>query len=162
SSCGTDLGSHPAGLGGLSFNGGSTQSLAPTPGSFAINHGTNTPCPTIDQRYASRPATAADPRDIGAIEVDGTAPLGTPPANQTVEATSAAGAVATYTNATATDNVDGPVPATCTPASGSTFPLGVDTVTCSATDSSGNTGTATFTITVADTTGPAFTAPADQ
>jgi hypothetical protein len=37
---------------------------------------------------------------------------------------------------------------TCTPASGSTFPLGATTVTCSATDTAGNTGSSTFTVTV--------------
>src|SRR5262249_25835627 len=82
-SCGMDLGSHAPHLAPLAANGGSTLSLRPLPGSFAINHGTNTPCPTIDQRYASRPATAVDPCDIGSIEVDGTPPVVTPPANQT-------------------------------------------------------------------------------
>jgi len=46
----------------------------------------------------------------------------------------------------ATDAVDGPVPIICTPASGSFFPLGPTLVVCTATDSSGNTATATFTI----------------
>lgn len=45
--------------------------------------------------------------------------------------------------ATATDAHDGPVPVTCTPASGSFFPIGTTTVTCSATDAAGNTGTDT-------------------
>ena len=47
------------------------------------------------------------------------------PANATVEATSATGAIFTYT-ATATDLVDGSVAVSCTPASGATFPLGAD------------------------------------
>ena len=51
------------------------------------------------------------------------------PANATVEATSATGAIFTYT-ATATDLVDGSVAVTCTPASGATFPLGPTTVSC--------------------------------
>ncbi|MFE9858726.1 HYR domain-containing protein [Streptomyces sp. NPDC005780] len=42
---------------------------------------------------------------------------------------------------TATDAQDGTLPATCTPASGSFFPVGTTTVTCSATDAAGNTGT---------------------
>lgn len=46
--------------------------------------------------------------------------------------------------------------------SGTTFPLGDTTVTCSATDAHGNTGTATFTVTVRDTTAPALTVPADS
>ncbi|MFI6648118.1 VWA domain-containing protein [Streptomyces sp. NPDC050529] len=52
------------------------------------------------------------------------------------------GARITYT-ATATDAQDGELPVTCTPASGSLFPVGTTTVTCSATDTAGNTGTDT-------------------
>jgi len=48
----------------------------------------------------------------------------------------------------ASDAVDGPVPAACEPASGSAFEIGRTEVTCTATDSSGNTATARFTITV--------------
>jgi HYR domain len=49
---------------------------------------------------------------------------------------------------TAQDEVDGVVPVTCSPSSGSPFALGRTRVTCSATDMSGNTSTATFTVTV--------------
>ncbi|HSB88234.1 MAG TPA: HYR domain-containing protein, partial [Ilumatobacteraceae bacterium] len=81
-----------------------------------------------------------------------------------VEATSPAGAVINYP-VTAIDNVDGPVPFTCVPPPGSTFPIGattdgVTTVTCSATDSAGNTGTGTGTMTVRDTTPPLLNLPA--
>jgi hypothetical protein len=48
----------------------------------------------------------------------------------------------------AKDAVDGSMPATCTPASGTTFKIGRTRVTCTATDSSANTATAGFTITV--------------
>ena len=57
--------------------------------------------------------------------IDTTAPVVTVPANATVEATSATGASFTF-SATATDLVDGSVAASCTPASGATFPLGAD------------------------------------
>jgi hypothetical protein len=80
-------------------------------------------------------------------------PVVTVPAATTGEATSAAGAVVTFT-ATALDNVDGPIAPTCAPASGATFPLGATTVTCTATDSHGNSGTAGFTVAVVDTTPP--------
>jgi hypothetical protein len=76
-----------------------------------------------------------------------TPPVVTVPANITTAATSASGAVVTYT-ATANDAQDGPLPPTCSPSSGSTFPVGTTTVTCTATDSGGLTGTATFTVTV--------------
>ncbi|WP_443076742.1 VWA domain-containing protein [Streptomyces sp. NBC_01725] len=44
---------------------------------------------------------------------------------------------------TATDAQDGELPVTCDPASGALFPVGTTAVTCSATDSAGNTGTDT-------------------
>lgn len=67
---------------------------------------------------------------------------------------------ATYT-ATANDNCDGPLTPTCAPASGSTFQKGVTTVTCMATDSSKNTGSCSFTVTVNDTQPPSITCPAN-
>lgn len=97
---------------------------------------------------------------------DTTAPVLTVPAKKTVEATGAAGSVATYT-ATA---VDGSRLVSCTPAlgstfalgrtqvtfgatdlhgnhaSGSTFAIGATTVTCSATDSAHNTSMGSFTV----------------
>jgi HYR domain len=82
------------------------------------------------------------------------------PSDMTVEATSPTGAAVTYT-ASATDLVDGRLPMACTPPSGGTFPLGTTTVTCSATDKAGNTGTASFTIIVQDRTAPRFTLPED-
>jgi hypothetical protein len=68
------------------------------------------------------------------------------------------GATVTYTNPTATDDVDASVIVTCTPTSGSTFALGNTTVTCTASDVAGNAATpVTFTVTVAlppDTVAP--------
>lgn len=49
---------------------------------------------------------------------------------------------------TARDAVDGPVPARCRPASGTRFKLGRTVVRCTATDTSGNTATAAFTVSV--------------
>jgi len=49
---------------------------------------------------------------------------------------------------TALDGVDGAVPVTCVPRSGSRFKIGRTTVRCSASDTSGNTATARFTIRV--------------
>jgi subtilisin-like proprotein convertase family protein len=78
---------------------------------------------------------------------DTTAPTVTVPATITVLASSPAGAVVTY-SASATDAIDGDVPVTCAPPSGSTFPLGTTMVTCTATDAAGNVGTATFQVMV--------------
>ena len=49
---------------------------------------------------------------------------------------------------TATDAVDGPVPVTCRPRSGTRFRIGRTQVRCSATDTSANAATASFRITV--------------
>jgi large repetitive protein len=76
------------------------------------------------------------------------------PANQTLTATGLGGAKATYTSPSATDVVDGTDPVLCSPASGSTFGPGTTTVSCSATDKAGSTTTATFKVTVKDTTPP--------
>lgn len=90
--------------------------------------------------------------------VDTTAPALTLPGNLAIEATSTTGASVTF-NATAADLVDGSVPVTCTPASGTVFPFGITTVTATATDAAGNVATGSFTVSVADTTPPAITTP---
>ena len=74
-------------------------------------------------------------------------PVLTLPSNMVLDPTSPAGAVVTYA-ASATDNVDGPVPVTCAPASGTQFPIGTTTVSCSASDSHGNAAAGSFTVTV--------------
>ena len=71
--------------------------------------------------------------------------------NLTAPASSANGAIVTFAP-TVVDPIDGTNhdAVTCAPkASGSTFPVGTTTVTCSATNSVGLTGRVTFTITVA-------------
>ena len=84
--------------------------------------------------------------------VDTTAPLLTPVADQTDEATSAAGAVASFV-ATATDAVDVTDPVvfkegTTVVHSGDTFSLGTHTITASATDAAGNISSEQFTVKV--------------
>ncbi len=89
----------------------------------------------------------------------------TPPAlsgygDKAVEANGPAGSVVNFPTPTAVDAVDGPIGAVnCSPGSGSTFPLGVTVVTCSATDTHGNTGQATFNVAVNDTTPPTIFLP---
>jgi Concanavalin A-like lectin/glucanases superfamily/HYR domain len=61
----------------------------------------------------------------------------------------AVGSIVTYPAPTVSDNCPGAT-ATCSPASGSTFPAGTTTVTCTATDASGNTAGCSFAVTSFD------------
>jgi hypothetical protein len=71
------------------------------------------------------------------------------------EATSAAGAIVTYAAPTVIENTSGLAgPVGCAPVSGSLFAPGATTVTCNAIDNAGNPASASFTVTVRDTTAP--------
>ncbi len=80
--------------------------------------------------------------------------------NWKTNSSSETSAIATFlAGASAIDNVDGALPVTNDgPA---VFPLGETVVTFSATDTAGNLGTATASVTVTDQTAPEITAPAD-
>ena len=78
---------------------------------------------------------------------DRTAPLLTVPADITVAATGASGAVVTF-SASATDLVDGSITPVCVPPSGSTFIIGTTTVNCTATDNAGNSASSSFEVIV--------------
>ncbi|MBI3949582.1 MAG: HYR domain-containing protein, partial [Acidobacteria bacterium] len=99
------------------------------------------------------------PKEV--IVVNSTPPTITCPAEVTLGCATPSGAVATYT-ATATDNCDPAHSLTCTPASGSTFPPGTTTVTCTATDASGNSTMCSFTVTVAPNNPPTANAGGDS
>jgi hypothetical protein len=92
--------------------------------------------------------------------VDTTAPALTLPSTITQEATGPNGANVSFT-ATANDIVSGSVPVTCSPTSGSTFGLGITSVSCSATDAALNTAHGSFDIEVVDTTAPTLSLPSD-
>jgi predicted outer membrane repeat protein len=70
-------------------------------------------------------------------------------------------AVVSYPAPTVSDNCPGVGVPICSPASGSTFPRGTTTVTCSVSDAASNTSTCSFTITVNDTQPPMITCPAN-
>lgn len=84
--------------------------------------------------------------------VDTSAPSITCPANITTACTGGGGATVTYAP-TVSDVCDSNVTAVCTPPSGSVFAVGTHTVTCVATDASGNTNACAFTVTVNDNGG---------
>ena len=96
----------------------------------------------------------------GAFTADTTGPTVTVPPTITKEATSTAGATVDYT-VTVTDNEDPNPTVTCTPASGSTFPVGDTTVNCTGLDDSGNSTPASFHVVITDTTPPTVDTHAD-
>jgi len=71
------------------------------------------------------------------------------------------GAVVTFSTATATDLCSLVTNMTCTPASGSFFPVGVTSVECAARDAAGNIGRCSFHVTVHDSQAPTLTCPLD-
>jgi len=82
---------------------------------------------------------------------DTTAPVLTVPTDIIVESVDVAGAPVVYT-VTASDIVDGVVTPTCSPASGTVFPVGATTVSCTAVDLKGNSSSVSFHVLV--TTNP--------
>lgn len=96
---------------------------------------------------------------VAAGVADTVAPVITINVSSPVEATGTSGAPIAFSTS-ANEALSGPI--TCTPISGSTFPLGVTTITCSATDTSGNTGSASATVIVEDTTPPVISITGDE
>lgn len=74
------------------------------------------------------------------------------------EAAGPDGAVVAF-EATATDDRDGDVEVSCSPASGTVLPLGATVVSCSASDSYGNLASGSFEVRVEDSTPPALHLP---
>ncbi|QYA95244.1 VWA domain-containing protein [Streptomyces anulatus] len=93
--------------------------------------GTDTigPAAVPDPDFQQQISITVNDIDVPVVTVD----------DRTARAPDDDGARIEYT-ATATDPQDGDLPVTCAPPSGSLFPVGTTTVTCSATDSAGNTG----------------------
>jgi outer membrane protein assembly factor BamB len=86
---------------------------------------------------------------LSAYASDHTFPTLSVPAPIATRATSSTGAQVNYT-VTASDPDDTAI-VSCTPPSGSTFPIGVTSVACSATDTAGNTSSASFLVVVSAT-----------
>lgn len=91
--------------------------------------------------------TGSDSTDVTVVDTIAPTISGMPSDISTTTMNSGGKAVS-WTAPTASDIVDGGRPAACLPASGSTFAIGTTTVTCSASDTSGNTAQSQFTVTV--------------
>ena len=97
---------------------------------------------------------------VVSVRSDTIPPTITVPSNISAQATSVAGAQVSYT-VTASDNVAVTSGPTCNPLSGSVFPIGSTTVTCTASDAAGNIGTNSFVVAVKDTIPPTIVPPSN-
>jgi len=157
------------------FVSGNVPTSGPQPAAVcATPEGTTSPAspvvPLSEGTYTLIAETGPDATDPGTpytansqtFVVDTTAPTLTLPPNTTLEATGPNGRTVNYFP-TASDSGDGgAVPVSCTPAAVTphTFAVGsVTTVSCSATDSAGNTSSGSFTVSIVDTTPPTVPAP---
>ena len=118
---------------------------------------TDTTTPTTTTDATTTDATTTDVTTT--TTVDNPPSFANVPPGVTVEANGPSGSTVNYTPPTASDDTDGPRPVSCTPQPGSTFPLGLTSVICTATDLAGNQGQASFTVTVHDTTAPTLLTP---
>jgi len=124
----------------------------PTEASFSLSTSVPAGSEDADAKTGSRQVcdvagNCATAGPIGANKVDRRAPALSLPAPITVDAASPQGATVTF-SASALDGADPHPSLSCTPASGSTFPIGTDTVACAVTDHVGNITRGSSTITV--------------
>ncbi|MCB9234635.1 MAG: HYR domain-containing protein [Bacteroidia bacterium] len=123
-------------------------------GSFPLGTTTNT-------YSATDPSGNSVTCSFDVTVIDNIDPTITCPSNQTLIATSAAGAAATFATPSGSDNCPGfSVAQTAGLASGSTFPIGTTTNTFTVTDGSGNTASCSFTVQVSGAA-PAIVCPAN-
>jgi RHS repeat-associated protein len=133
--------------------------IAGDPASQSGAEATYVPQTSLPEGENNLVAEGVDPFGIRSnhLEASFTVDTGAPtfsgvPSDITQQATDSSGAQVNYTAPKATDEVDGEVPVNCDPASGSTFPIGTTTVTCTVTDKAGNEATASFNVTVEEAT----------
>jgi hypothetical protein len=156
-SCSPALSGNPN-LGPLQDNGGPTLTYALLTGSPAIDAGDDSVLDAPfnlenDQRSFGFPRLGGSHVDIGAFElqpcIDTGPPVITCPGGQNGSISPGQSCLTVnYPPPTATDDC-GLASLVCSPPSGSCFPLGATTVTCTATDTSANTSSCSFTVTIA-------------
>jgi hypothetical protein len=149
-----------SGIGPFSFvwkKGATILNTGDLGGRVTITSGSNSSTLSISNVQASdagtysveTTGTCGTATQSASLTLDSTPPSITCPANVTVEATCPSGAIATYTAPVGTDSCPGVTTTrTAGQASGSVFPIGSSTVTYTATDSSGNSTSCSFTVTV--------------
>jgi hypothetical protein len=126
------LGCDSADILGANFTDANLSNGTPNPADFFANS-----CACLD--FTGATLTRANVTNTPLI------PVVNDPGNLPISATSSAGAVVTYVNVA---SVVGVTAGTCTPPSGSTFPIGTTPVTCQVLDGFGGVATGTFTVTV--------------
>jgi HYR domain len=115
---------------------------SPSPGDVLPMGDTAVTCATTD----SGGLTATGTFEVHVV--DTTPPVFGGLPDRTVTTTDPAGAVATWPAPAASDVADSAPAVSCSPSSGSWFPVGTTTVTCTATDASGNSDSTSFAIRV--------------
>lgn len=141
---------HPDCLGAQAFTAGQSFTVAGGTGIYAGASGAGTVGRALGQTDTGARGleTWTGTLTVPGLEFDVTAPVINGARAKTVRVPrKATRARVTYT-VTATDAVDGPVPARCAPASGRRFKVGRTVVRCVAADSSGNSAAAAFPVTV--------------
>ena len=128
------------------------------PQSFTITSGTGayeqaSGSGTVERSISSGSGTEmwSGTLTVPGLEFDVTRPTIAGAANKVVRAKRGAKTARAVFRVTAQDARDGALATRCTPKSGSTFKFGRTRVSCSATDTSANTATASFTVTVTRT-----------
>jgi LPXTG-motif cell wall-anchored protein len=134
--------------------GPASVTCAPSSGSLFPIGTTTVTCTAVDG------AANSSSRSFAIIVTDSEKPVIGPTADIVVAIPArATSGVATFPAPAASDN-SGSVTVVCTPPSGSTFPVGVTPVVCTATDPSGNSASAGFTVTVVASSPPSTGLPA--